>query len=326
MTLPIGHYQLQNHYQNANNGHDVGKPKSELAAQTHDAQSRVMNDPRTVAQITAGPLFSNLASILSPEDLEAFKAHTGDWDDHRLPPDVQKANALKAEAVLRFIDGQGGAHSLAGNNKIDGEQRIVPMLTNLQSEDFSLGGSEARQVLAFARGGYPALIDAANDSAQKKNAHLGPKPAVSDKANVSKPAVRGETDVSKPPSREEKRPAGDQRSDVDIFYDNPMLNAGIMQEVMESNPRDDYPLPIRNGLIKQVGDFTHNNPDRESRADAMYRLARVAQFINNDPGLERDEDGPRESGRLSGRLDNPKGELGKMVQFARYGYEVLTES
>ncbi|AZE61859.1 MULTISPECIES: hypothetical protein [Pseudomonas fluorescens group] len=337
MTLPIGHSQLQSHYQNANNGHDVGKPKSEVAAQTHGAQSQVKKDPRTVEKITAGPLFNNLHYILNPEELKAFKAHTGDWDDHSLPLDEQKANALNAEAALRLIDGLGGDHSTAGNNKIDGEQRIIPMLINPQSEYFSLKGSEARLVLAFARGGYPVLIDAVNDAAQKKNAYLEPKPAVSEEANMPKPAVseeanvptpavRGETDMSNPPSREEKRPAGDQRSAVDIFYDNPMLNSGFMAQIMTFKTEDYYALNIRNGLIEQVGDFTADNRDPISRAEAMYRLAHVAQSINNDPGLKRDEDNPRESGRLSGFDADPRSEMGTMIRFSKYGYRVLTES
>jgi hypothetical protein len=272
-------------------------------------------DQRSVSEITAGPLFKNLDYILNPEDLKAFKTHTGEWDDYRLPPDVQKANALKAEAVLRFIDRQGGADSTAENGKIDGEQHIVPMLLDPQSEYFSFKGSEARLVLAFARGGYPALMDAANDAAQKKNAPLG-----------TEPAVRGEANVSSPPSREETRPAGDQRSAEDIFDVNPILNTGIMREIMDRNPQEGYPLRIRDALIRRVGDFTKNNPDPESRADAMYRLAHVAHFIDNDPSLRKGQSRRPESGRLGGLLDDPKTEIGKMVQFSRSGYEVLNKS
>ncbi|WP_437614535.1 hypothetical protein [Erwinia sp. V71] len=75
------------------------------------------------------------------------------------------------------------------------------------------------------------------------------------------------------------RPAGDTRSAEEIINDNPVLkNLGDQKDIK------------RDQLKERFGDWTEDNKDPESRADAAYNMARV---LNNIKGLNNYEGGER---------------------------------
>lgn len=141
------------------------------------------------------------------------------------------------------------------------------------------------------------------------------------------PAPRTEADTCSLPTRAQTRPADDQRSATQIYKDNPMLGTGIMSRAFGWNPqRRDRQTRLITHLKRQVGDFTAANPDPMSRANAMYRLARVIHHIDNDPCVRRVKGSYPGDGRLD--VQGVKGfasEVDRLTQFAEQGYRVLGE-
>lgn len=141
------------------------------------------------------------------------------------------------------------------------------------------------------------------------------------------PAPRTEADASSLPTRGQTRPADDQRSATQIYKDNPMLGTGIMSRAFGWNPqRRERQTRLITHLKRQVGDFTAANPDPVSRANAMYRLARVIHYIDNDPSLRRVKGSFPADGHLD--VQGIKGfasEVDRLTQFAEQGYRVLGE-
>ncbi|MFL1549632.1 hypothetical protein ACI77I_11090 [Pseudomonas sp. D47] len=144
---------------------------------------------------------------------------------------------------------------------------------------------------------------------------LSPKP----------PAVLGELNVSNLPSREEARPADDHRSAMEVYYDNPILSRGILSASWDRSAQGQARrATLIDDLKGQVGDFSSDNTDPQSRADAMFRLARVVNYIDNDAGVERVG-----SARIGdGFLDTvgshrSSSEAGRLMAFGRRGYDAL---
>jgi hypothetical protein len=83
---------------------------------------------------------------------------------------------------------------------------------------------------------------------------------------------RPENNWLRAPEARESRPAGDHRTAEQIAEANPALKDFL-----------DMPGSYRfvEALKTQVGDWTTNNPDHGVRADAMYALARVTNFLDN---------------------------------------------
>lgn len=68
------------------------------------------------------------------------------------------------------------------------------------------------------------------------------------------------------------RPEGDNRSADEIINDNPALkNLGNQKDIKQDE------------LKKRFGDWTADNPDPKSRADAAFRMSKVLNFIDNIP-------------------------------------------
>lgn len=71
------------------------------------------------------------------------------------------------------------------------------------------------------------------------------------------------------PQQNVKRPEGDHRSAEQIINDNPILkNLGFQKDIK------------RELAYERLGDWTANNPDPESRADAAFNAARVLNWID----------------------------------------------
>lgn len=106
-----------------------------------------------------------------------------------------------------------------------------------------------------------------------------------------------------------------------------MLGTGIMSRAFGWNPqRRERQTRLITHLKRQVGDFTAANPDPVSRANAMYRLARVIHCIDNDPRLRRVKGSFPGDGRLDVQgIRGFASEVDRLTQFAEQGYRVLQE-
>lgn len=128
-----------------------------------------------------------------------------------------------------------------------------------------------------------------------------------------------EKDTSIPPTDNslQGRPPGDTRSAQEIIDANPVLqNLGDQKD-------------IKRGELKQrFGDWTEDNPDPASRADAAYNMARV---LNSIKGLNNREGGSRGDLANNGKIDGiTKGgdarhgtEAGVLKDIAEQGLKAL---
>lgn len=78
------------------------------------------------------------------------------------------------------------------------------------------------------------------------------------------------------------RPAGDNRSAQEIFKDNPTLKDVLKQDGAFSSD-------FLNQLKQQTGDWSAANTNPESRANAAYNLAEVANYVDAREGLKRQD-------------------------------------
>lgn len=104
---------------------------------------------------------------------------------------------------------------------------------------------------------------------------------------------RGEKDLQHVPRENVKRPSGDTRSAEQIINDNPILKSldrqkeihrdlvyRIGDETFVMKPKSESNIFVELAYEK-LGDWTANNPDPESRADAAYNAARVLNWIDS---------------------------------------------
>ncbi len=139
------------------------------------------------------------------------------------------------------------------------------------------------------------------------------------------PTAPGELNVLNLPLRGETRPAGDHRTAEQIYDNNPILSKGILSPRWDTSVQDKVRREtLIENLKEQLGDFSSDNTDSQSRDDAMFRLARVVNYIDNDAGVER-------VGRArigDGFLDTVgshrfSSEAGRLMAFSRRGYDAL---
>ncbi|MCU7369229.1 hypothetical protein N5E15_21880 [Pantoea stewartii] len=119
----------------------------------------------------------------------------------------------------------------------------------------------------------------------------GPQADVSAKLDGQKGVSETEKDTSVPPTDEnlQGRPPGDTRSAQEIIDANPVLkNLGNQKDIK------------RDELKQRFGDWTEDNPDPASRADAAYNMARV---LNSIKGLNNCEGGSRGDLANNGKID-----------------------
>ncbi|MCF5705747.1 hypothetical protein GIV19_00415 [Pseudomonas syringae] len=82
--------------------------------------------------------------------------------------------------------------------------------------------------------------------------------------------IKTERDVSEKPTEATGRPEGDTRTAEQILEDNPILkNLGYQKDIK------------RTEAYARIGDWSENNPDPQSRADAAYNAAKVLNWINS---------------------------------------------
>ncbi len=139
----------------------------------------------------------------------------------------------------------------------------------------------------FRENGYPALIDPRTDSEKYKknevtehNTETKTSTAPQVTENTAPPktttpvisstkAERSELNTDVAPTGPTGRPEGDERSADQILKEN--------HRIVNSRPN----TISDEELIAVVGDFTPNNPDPRSRADAAYNLVRLLHYIDS---------------------------------------------
>ena len=129
----------------------------------------------------------------------------------------------------------------------------------------------------------------------------------------------GEANFMERPTGRTRRPVGDDRTAEEIIKDNPALaNLGNQKDIK------------REELIKQCGDWTENNKDPESRANAAYNMAKVLNYIDNTQnrkGQERQNAGDGNIEGITKDGDARRGtEAGMLKDFAEQGYGSLPQS
>jgi hypothetical protein len=200
----------------------------------------------------------------------------------------------------------------AANGKHDGRLSIVDFGKALQ--DGKIAGADAHG--AFSTDAPPPYTpdDAPppytpGDAPPAYTSDLG-KPKGNDKPQ--------ENEKSGMPSPDDKRPPGDNRTAEQIINDNPVLkNLGDQKDIN------------REGLKKQCGDWTENNPDPKSRADAAYRMAKVLNHIDTSKGAKGGDRGGKAAGdgNIEGITKDGDArhgtEAGNLKDFSEKGYSAL---
>ena len=132
-----------------------------------------------------------------------------------------------------------------------------------------------------------------------------------------------EKDTSFAPPKAMGRPSGDHRSAAQIIKGN-----RIFDHLPSSIPKED--------LYRHLGDWTANNPDPQTRADAAYNAARVFNYIDDLGSRVHYKTGPKAyRGRIDGQVrlqlpaphDTvsivPKTEAALLKAFSEKGYRAL---
>ncbi|QHF03064.1 MULTISPECIES: hypothetical protein [Pseudomonas syringae group] len=125
--------------------------------------------------------------------------------------------------------------------------------------------SRIRAVLMGTSDGTTPLVDATRQD-------MTPPPEVMYPGvqNPDGSVIKTERDVSEKPTEATGRPEGDTRTAEQIIEDNPILkNLGDQKDIK------------RNEAYARIGDWSENNKDPESRADAAYNAAKVLNWINS---------------------------------------------
>lgn len=202
----------------------------------------------------------------------------GNWNDPKLS-DAQKADiAANAERVLKYIDQTGGQHSTANNNMIEGSIWYGFRIHRGDPDTMNKAGSEARALLNFSKEGYSALQD------PNTGKLLPTTPPVVKK----EPPVRAELDTAKLPTAEDRRPSEDTRTAKDIYSQSQALQLYIGKHNDLTPAEEAVRENLLTALKGVVGNFGSNNPDKEAQADALFRLAKAAEFIlAKSDGVER---------------------------------------
>lgn len=95
-------------------------------------------------------------------------------------------------------------------------------------------------------------------------------PTLSAGGNSGAAPMKMEQDLATRPSANSERPENDKRSADEIINDNPILkNLGHQKDIN------------RDTLYKVFGDWTANNKDESSRADAAYKASKYLNYIDN---------------------------------------------
>ncbi|GIZ53627.1 hypothetical protein [Noviherbaspirillum aridicola] len=123
----------------------------------------------------------------------------------------------------------------------------------------------------------------------------------------------------KPPPKGGGRPDGDNRSAEEI------LDGAAGNVVNRLGKQKDIKLEL---LKQRCGDWTANNPDPKSRADAAYNIREVLEYIDSSKSADgRDRGGAAGDGNIEGITKDGDArhgtEAGLLKDFAENGYSVF---
>ena len=121
------------------------------------------------------------------------------------------------------------------------------------------------------------------------------------------------------------RPPNDNRDAAQIYDANPIIQTFL--DTMESRPDGGY--TILKHLKNYLGDWTANNRNVTSRADATFNLARLLNYLDKNPNLFRANEAlnPSEANNLTGyENEHPRSEFATLINFAYRGYPGLPDA
>lgn len=245
------------------------------------ATGRPWGDNRSADEILkSNPALSNFYYTEYPKGyLEALYQKVGDFASNNPDPNARADAMHNLSQVIGYIT--SGTDSRASDKSrqliSDGYQVGYPPNKNSNYELFE----------NFRQNGYSALKDPAIDSnkdqktdATEHNTEAktpdkasdgkkteAPPTATSGTSNADAKRTELNTDVA--PIGPTGRPEGDNRSADEILKEN--------TTIVNSRPSS---IPDK-ALIALVGDFTPNNPDPNSRADAAYNLVRLLHYTDS---------------------------------------------
>ncbi|MGY2376761.1 hypothetical protein ACW9IB_19865 [Pseudomonas sp. SDO524_S393] len=120
------------------------------------------------------------------------------------------------------------------------------------------------------------------------------------------------------PTAPEQRPSGDTRTARQIIDTSPALKHLL---------RRPHSYIITDALKRQLGDWTATHLGRKRRADTVYSLARVVNFIDNlnDRKVGNSERGDNKINGFhnAGYATRKNSEARLLVEFAEKGYDAL---
>lgn len=171
---------------------------------------------------------------------------------------------------------QAGSGQQSGGGILQGLMMFIGLQALLQTLFQSAGSQQTGQTAQGSEAG--GLADLSQLTAQSGGTGAGQVRA-------------SEHDTSVRPTEENLtgRPPGDNRSAEQILDENPVLkNLGNQKDIK------------RDQLKERFGDWTANNPDPKSRADAAYNMACV---LNSVKGLNDREGGDRGDVHTNGKIE-----------------------
>ncbi|KAA6173355.1 hypothetical protein [Pseudomonas veronii] len=128
----------------------------------------------------------------------------------------------------------------------------------------------------------------------------------------------------KPTAATAGRPMNDDRGAAQIYDANPIIQRFF--DTLQSLPDGGH--NILKHLKNHLGDWTANNRNVTSRADATFNLARLLNYLDKNINLYRTNEAlnPSEANNLTGNEDyHPRSEFAGLMKFVLYGYSSLPD-
>ncbi|MBH3423364.1 hypothetical protein [Pseudomonas gessardii] len=230
------------------------------------ATGRPAGDRRTAEEIiNANPTLKNLEMRQSiyrggPESRplpDAYKQgiykRTGDWTTANKNPDARADAAYNAARLFNFIDSKN-AHAVVASQHNDG---------------FLSGYLGNEQVVRCEQIGLPFR----GQSIRKDSEHALLTKFI--EHGYSSLEFKGEQQIHTRPTHPTGRPRGDQRSAEDIMRDNPLVS-----KTLSNLNKTPHFKEFSQDYQKHTGDWSKNNINPETRADANYNLASIANYLH----------------------------------------------
>ncbi|MDU4093242.1 MAG: hypothetical protein E7H57_08210 [Pantoea sp.] len=200
------------------------------------------------------------------------------------PPSGSAENPGAQPSLLKSTGGVLNYGGAAANAPLLGEASG----NALQAGSGQQSGGILQGLMMFI--GLQALMQTLFQSAGSQQAQSAQDPSQL-MAQEGGQVQRSEQDTSIRPTEENLtgRPPGDNRSAEQILEDNPVLkNLGNQKDIKQPQ------------LKERFGDWTANNPDPKSRADAAYNMSRV---LNSVKGLNDRDGGDRGDVHTNGKIE-----------------------